>query len=102
MMMMMMMMMMMIMMLASLDSIPRRISSSDELKREETYRLAEDIDNSLHDMSDSLINTISLLNKTADRQLDTNNPLSQILKILNIHMDSIQWIQHVLPLQQQQ
>lgn len=54
---------------------PTHKLSHDEIKREDAYRLAEDIDNQLVQMSDSLKDTIEHLNKSTARSMDPQNPV---------------------------
>jgi nuclear pore complex protein Nup62 len=68
-------------------------SPRTQSQREEAYRLAEDIDSELNSMSATLLETIGDLNASATRQLDPANPLTQIIKILNMHMRSLQWVE---------
>lgn len=75
------------------NQLPKR-SGNDDLKREEAYELAEVIDNSLLNMSETLSKSIQSLNNNTERHLDPNNPLTAVLKILNHHMTSLQWIEH--------
>ncbi|XP_035567882.1 nucleoporin-62 C-terminal-like protein isoform X3 [Canis lupus baileyi] len=56
-----------------------------------TYRLAENIDAQLKRMAQDLKDIIEHLN-TFGSPADTTDPLQQICKILNAHMDSLQWI----------
>jgi len=65
----------------------------DEIKRAEAYKLAEDIDAQLIQMSDSLTDTIKKLNTASDKTMDPHNPLTQIIKILNVQMNSLQWVE---------
>ncbi|XP_053554911.1 nucleoporin-62 C-terminal-like protein [Bombina bombina] len=60
-------------------------------EREKTYKLAENIDAQLKRMAQDLKEVIEHLNTSAGPS-DTSNPLQQICKILNAHMDSLQWI----------
>ncbi|CAH2315921.1 nuclear pore glyco p62 [Pelobates cultripes] len=60
-------------------------------KRAAQYKLAENIDAQLKRMAQDLKDVIEHLN-TSTGPGDTNNPLQQICKILNAHMDSLQWI----------
>ncbi|KAM4661832.1 nucleoporin-62 C-terminal-like protein isoform 1-T2 [Discoglossus pictus] len=60
-------------------------------EREKTYKLAENIDAQLKRMAQDLKDVIEHLNTSAGPS-DTSNPLQQICKILNAHMDSLQWI----------
>ncbi|XP_076987074.1 nuclear pore glycoprotein p62 [Tamandua tetradactyla] len=66
------------------------LQHADE-EREKTYKLAENIDAQLKRMAQDLKDIIEHLN-TAGGPADTNDPLQQICKILNAHMDSLQWV----------
>ncbi|XP_076775224.1 nucleoporin-62 C-terminal-like protein isoform X2 [Arvicanthis niloticus] len=58
-----------------------------------SYRLAEIIDAELKRMSQDLKDIIVYLNSLA-HPADATEPLEQICKILNAHMESLQWISH--------
>merc|ERR1719319_578729 len=60
-------------------------------ERERTYALAESLDGQLARMCEDLKEIISHLNSTAKGQ-DSRDPVHQIGKVLNAHMDSLQWI----------
>ncbi|KAM5146066.1 nucleoporin-62 C-terminal-like protein isoform 2-T2 [Mantella aurantiaca] len=66
------------------------LQHADE-EREKTYKLAENIDAQLKRMSQDLKDVIEHLNTSAGLG-DSSNPLQQICKILNAHMDSLQWV----------
>ncbi|XP_038157147.1 nucleoporin 62 like [Cyprinodon tularosa] len=66
------------------------MQNADE-ERERTYKLAENVDAQLKRMSHDLKEIIEHLN-TSSGPADTSDPLQQICKILNAHMDSLQWI----------
>ncbi|XP_036596379.1 nuclear pore glycoprotein p62 isoform X6 [Trichosurus vulpecula] len=66
------------------------LQHADE-EREKTYKLAENIDAQLKRMAQDLKEIIEHLN-TSGGPPDTSDPLQQICKILNAHMDSLQWI----------
>ncbi|XP_034940733.1 nuclear pore glycoprotein p62 [Chelonus insularis] len=66
------------------------VSVSDP-EREYTYRLAEKLDTQLKQMSEDLKEIIEHLNE-ANRAQDSSDPIVQIGKILNAHMNSLQWI----------
>lgn len=66
------------------------MQNADE-ERERTYKLAENVDAQLKRMSQDLKEIIEHLN-TSSGPADTSDPLQQICKILNTHMDSLQWI----------
>ncbi|XP_072733017.1 nuclear pore glycoprotein p62-like isoform X4 [Ciconia boyciana] len=67
------------------------LQHADE-ERERTYKLAENIDAQLKRMAQDLKDIIEHLN-TSGGPADTSDPLQQICKILNAHMDSLQWIE---------
>ncbi|KAK2493316.1 hypothetical protein MC885_017390 [Smutsia gigantea] len=66
------------------------LQHADE-EREKTYKLAENIDAQLKRMAQDLKDIIEHLN-TSGGPADTSDPLQQICKILNAHMDSLQWV----------
>ncbi|XP_052669864.1 nuclear pore glycoprotein p62-like isoform X2 [Harpia harpyja] len=66
------------------------LQHADE-ERERTYKLAENIDAQLKHMAQDLKDITEHLN-TSRGPADTSDPLQQICKILNAHMDSLQWI----------
>ncbi|XP_073676098.1 nucleoporin 62 like [Garra rufa] len=67
------------------------MQNADE-ERERTYKLAENVDAQLKRMSQDLKEIIEHLN-TSSGPADTTDPLQQICKILNAHMDSLQWVE---------
>lgn len=60
-------------------------------EREYTYHLAENIDTQLKQMSEDLKEIIEHFNE-ANRAQDPSDPIVQIVKILNAHMNSLQWL----------
>ncbi|XP_024874330.1 nuclear pore glycoprotein p62 [Temnothorax curvispinosus] len=64
------------------------VSDSD---RDYTYRLSENLDTQLKRMSEDLKEIIEHLNE-ANRAQDSSDPIVQIGKILNAHMNSLQWL----------
>ncbi|KAF5103456.1 hypothetical protein D0Z03_000173 [Geotrichum reessii] len=63
-------------------------------EREKSYRLAEDLNEKLEGMSSNLTNVIKEMN-TVQSDLANANPddaLTQIVKVLNSHLSSLQWI----------
>ncbi|XP_072914581.1 nucleoporin 62 like isoform X2 [Hemitrygon akajei] len=66
------------------------LQHADE-EREHTYKLAENIDAQLKRMAQDLKEIIQHLN-TSNSSSEVSDPLQQICKILNAHMDSLQWI----------
>lgn len=67
------------------------IQQHSALERENTYQLAENIDAQLKRMLSDLKEIIDHLNSSNTNQ-DQADPIQQITKILNSHMDSLQWI----------
>lgn len=76
--------------LAPLEKENSSLSVSDS-ERSSTYRLAENLDTQLKQMSEDLKEIIEHLNE-ANRGQDSSNPMVQIGKILNAHMNSLQWL----------
>jgi nuclear pore complex protein Nup62 len=73
-------------------------------EREKTYRLAEDLNNQLDDLSRSLtalINDVNSLSasagitqpSSADKDASSQDPVSAIAAILNAHLSSLSWIE---------
>lgn len=62
-------------------------------EREHTYELSANMDTQLKQMSEDLKEIIENLNER-NRAQDSTDPLVQIGRILNSHMDSLQWIEH--------
>ncbi|GAB1609992.1 nuclear pore glycoprotein p62-like, partial [Argonauta hians] len=62
-----------------------------DIEREHTYQLAESIDGQLKRMVLDLKEIIEHLNTTNSSEENTD-PVHQITKILNAHMDSLRWI----------
>ncbi|XP_057204813.1 nucleoporin 62 like isoform X1 [Triplophysa rosa] len=73
------------------QSVTIYMQNADE-ERERTYKLAENVDAQLKRMSQDLKEIIEHLN-TSSGPADTTDPLQQICKILNAHMDSLQWVE---------
>ncbi|XP_008582208.1 PREDICTED: nucleoporin-62 C-terminal-like protein isoform X2 [Galeopterus variegatus] len=62
-------------------------------ERERIYKLAEIIEAQLKQMSQDLKDIIGHLNSLESRA-ESTDPLQKICKILNAHMNSLQWIEH--------
>lgn len=69
----------------------RQLQQADK-ERDFTYKLAKDIDGQLKQMVQDLKSIIDHLNSANTQQQDTDDPITQIAKILNAHMNSLQWI----------
>lgn len=60
-------------------------------ERDTTYRMAENLNTQLRSMSEDLKEVIEHINEKNKNQ-DTSDPIVQIGRILNAHMNSLQWI----------
>ncbi|XP_030560617.1 nuclear pore glycoprotein p62 [Drosophila novamexicana] len=61
-------------------------------ERSQTYLMVENLDTQLKQMSEDLKEVIDNLNE-ANKGQDNTDPIIQIGKILNAHMNSLQWIE---------
>ncbi|KAH8407729.1 hypothetical protein KR222_011804 [Zaprionus bogoriensis] len=61
-------------------------------ERSQTYLMVENLDTQLKQMSEDLKEIIDNLNE-ANKGQDSTDPIIQIGKILNAHMNSLQWIE---------
>lgn len=75
------------------QSNKRNMRTKDELNREKAYKLAEDIDSQLMQMSDTIKETVIKLNRSNEQNIDPRNALNQIVKILNNQVTALQWIE---------
>ncbi|CAH0482431.1 unnamed protein product [Peronospora belbahrii] len=64
-----------------------------DIEREQTLQLSVDIDDQLNSMATTLKETVEKLNKAQDDVADDSNPMVQIMKVLNVHHNSLQWIE---------
>lgn len=67
-------------------------SGPTDAERERTYQLAETLDAQLQRMSGDLREVIDHLNTANKSAGDDDDPVVQIARVLNAHMDSLQWI----------
>lgn len=63
-----------------------------DLEREKTYKMAENIDSQLKRMMQDMKDIISHINTSNTNLKENDDPMTQIAKILNSHMDSLQWV----------
>jgi len=63
-----------------------------DVEREKGYQLAEDINSQLDQMGNTVKELITKLNTSQEKSVDAENPIAQIVKILNSHLNSLQWI----------
>lgn len=64
-----------------------------DIEREQTLQLSVDIDEQLNSMSTTLKETVEKLNKAQHEVADESNPVVQIMKVLNVHHNSLQWVE---------
>lgn len=76
---------------ASVANIQLPVGAAD-LERERTYALSETLDAQLQRMGDDLREIVDHLNAANRSATDDTDPATQIGKVLNAHMDSLQWI----------
>jgi len=72
------------------DSLPANIIVEPE--REHLYNMSVDINTQLQQMSEDLKEVIRHLNES-NKALDRNDPVAHILKIMNEHTDTLQWME---------
>jgi nuclear pore complex protein Nup62 len=66
--------------------------SADVLKREESFALAEEIDSALSTLMESLTGTVKSVNTYSERGLENRSDMLAIVRILNMHLQTLQWI----------
>lgn len=64
-----------------------------DIEREQTLQLSVDIDDQLNAMTTTLKETVDKLNKAQEDAADESNPVVQIMKVLNVHHNSLQWVE---------
>lgn len=74
-----------------IEKMPLNLQQRTDTSRIEMYKLLIEVDNQLRGMSTDLKEVINRLN---DTNVDLNDPTTQISKILNAHMDSLNWIEY--------
>ncbi len=75
---------------SSIEQMPLITQQTSDTSRIEMYKLLIEVDNQLKTMSIDLKDIIKRLNET---NVNVNDPVVQISKILNAHMDSLNWIE---------
>lgn len=63
-----------------------------DVERTQTYQLVENLDTQLKQMSEDIKEVIDYLNEASKVQ-DSTDPINQVGRILNAHMNSLQWIE---------
>lgn len=74
----------------SIEGMPTIPQQHCDTSRIEMYKLLIEVDNQLRSQSGDLKDVIKRLNCT---NINLNDPVMQINKILNAHMDSLNWIE---------
>lgn len=64
-----------------------------DIEREQTLQLAVDIDDQLNTLTDTLKETVESMNQAQRETMDDDNPITQIIKVLNVHHNSLRWIE---------
>ena len=68
------------------------IGAAADAERERCYRMALDVDRQLAQMGETLREVVDRLNEQNAGMQQGDGAVSQILKILNVHHNSLQWI----------
>nr|CAD7458955.1 unnamed protein product [Timema tahoe] len=78
--------------IVSLNNAVERVKmEQQQLDQELDFILAQNIDTQMKQMSEDLKEIIEYLNES-NRTQDANDPMGQICRILNAHMNSLQWV----------
>jgi nuclear pore complex protein Nup62 len=64
-----------------------------DIEREQMLQMSVDVDDQLNSMMTTLKETVEKLNKAQNDVTDESNPVVQIMKVLNVHHNSLQWIE---------
>jgi nuclear pore complex protein Nup62 len=75
---------------SNIEQMPLITQQTSDTSRIEMYKLLLEVDNQLKSMSIDLKDIIKRLN---EKNVNINDPVVQISKILNAHMDSLNWIE---------
>lgn len=75
----------------NVDTQFSKLQPSDE-ERKHTYEMAESISLQLGQMNQDLRSMVEKLNKAYDKSSDPNSNITKIVKTLNLHLNSLQWI----------
>lgn len=79
-------------MIAPLEKDLAKITQPIDVERSQTYLMAETLDSQLKQMSEELKEVIEHLNE-ANKYSDSSDPMVTMVKILNAHFSSLQWIE---------
>ncbi len=61
-------------------------------ERDRAYDRALQIHRQLNDMQSTLSDVVERLNTSSQAVNDSSNPVNQVVKILNVHYDALNWI----------
>nr|CCA22034.1 nuclear pore glycoprotein putative [Albugo laibachii Nc14] len=81
------------------QSVEKMYESQDQMpiaadiEREQTLQLAVDVDDQLNTLTDTLKETVESMNQAQRETMDDDNPITQIIKVLNVHHNSLRWIE---------
>lgn len=64
-----------------------------DIEREQMLQMSVDVDDQLNSMMTTLKETVEKLNKAQNEATDDENAIVQIMKVLNVHHSSLQWIE---------
>lgn len=64
-----------------------------DMEREQMLQMSVDIDDQLNGMMSTLKEMVEKLNKAQKDVFDDQDPMVQIMKVLNVHHHSLQWIE---------
>jgi nuclear pore complex protein Nup62 len=79
-------------MISPLEKDLARIAQPIDVERSQTYLMAETLDSQLKQMSEELKEVIEHLNE-ANKFADSTDPMTTMIKILNAHFSSLQWVE---------
>lgn len=77
---------------AEAENLKSDVVTSADLEREKGYKLAEEVNSQLDQMSITLRDLVAKLNASQETATDKDSPMHQIKKVLNAHLTSLMWI----------
>jgi len=77
---------------AEAETLKSDVVTSADLEREKGYKLAEEVNSQLDQMSITLRDLVAKLNASQETGADKDSPMHQIKKVLNAHLTSLLWI----------
>jgi len=76
---------------SDISSLPQTDQNPVDIERSKTYDMVEEIDLNLSQMSSTIKEIIERMNSVRSTESE-DSPVKQIVKILNLHLNSLQWI----------